>query len=61
MVNELQPKWLEQVRDVLETLNQGVIISDECPRIVYANGVFQEMIGRGSSAVREFALYGKTS
>jgi PAS domain S-box-containing protein len=48
MVNELQPDWLEQVRDVLETLNQGVIISDECPRIVYANGVFQEMIGRSS-------------
>jgi PAS domain S-box-containing protein len=48
MVNELQPEWLEQVRDVLETLNQGVIISDECPRVVYANNVFQEMIGRSS-------------
>jgi PAS domain S-box-containing protein len=48
MVNELQPEWLEQVRDVLETLNQGVIISDECPRIVYSNRVFQEMIGRSS-------------
>jgi len=48
MVNDLQPEWLEQVRDVLETLNQGVIISDECPRIVYANGVFQEMFGRTS-------------
>ena len=33
---------------VLETLNQGVIISDECPRIVYANAVFQEMTGRSS-------------
>jgi PAS domain S-box-containing protein len=48
MVNELQPEWVEQVRDVLETLNQGVIISDECPRIVYANAVFQEMTGRTS-------------
>jgi PAS domain S-box-containing protein len=48
MVNDLQPEWLEQVRDVLETLNQGVIISDECPRIVYANAVFQEMTGRTS-------------
>jgi PAS domain S-box-containing protein len=48
MVNELQPEWLEQVRDVLETLNQGVIISDECPRIVYANAVFQQMTGRTS-------------
>jgi PAS domain S-box-containing protein len=48
MVNELQPDWLAQVRDVLETLNQGVIISDECPRIVYANAVFLEMTGRTS-------------
>ena len=45
-MNEFQPEWLEQVRDVLETLNQGVIITDECPRIVYANAEFQEMIGR---------------
>jgi PAS domain S-box-containing protein len=45
-LNEFQPEWLEQVRDVLETLNQGVIITDECPRIVYANAEFQEMIGR---------------
>jgi PAS domain S-box-containing protein len=48
MVNELQPEWIAQVRDVLETLNQGVIISDECPRIVYANAVVQEMTGRTS-------------
>src|ERR1039458_5111769 len=48
MVNELQPEWLAQVRDVLETLNQGVIISDECPRIGYANAVFLEMTGRTS-------------
>ena len=48
-MSELQPEWLVQVRDVLETLNQGVIITDECPRIVYANGVFQEMIGRSAN------------
>jgi PAS domain S-box-containing protein len=47
-LSELQPEWLVQVRDVLETLNQGVIITDECPRIVYANGVFQDMIGRSA-------------
>lgn len=47
-MNELQPEWLGQVRDVLETLNQGVIISDECPRIVYANAVVQEMVGRSA-------------
>jgi sigma-B regulation protein RsbU (phosphoserine phosphatase) len=45
-LSELQPEWLFQVRDILESLNQGVIINDECPRIVYANTVFQEMVGR---------------
>ena len=47
-MSELQPEWLVQVRDVLETLNQGVIITDECPRVVYANAVFQDMVGRTS-------------
>ena len=45
-MSELQPEWLAQVRDVLETLNQGIIVADECPRIVYTNTVFREMIGR---------------
>jgi phosphoserine phosphatase RsbU/P len=47
-LSEVQPDWVAQVRDVLETLNQGVIITDECPRIVYANAEFQEMIGRSA-------------
>ncbi len=47
-MSELQPEWLVQVRDILESLNQGVIINDECPRIVYANAVFQEMVGRSA-------------
>jgi len=47
-LSDLQPEWLAQVRDVLETLNQGVIIADECPRLVYANTLFQEMVGKTS-------------
>jgi PAS domain S-box-containing protein len=45
-LSDLQPEWIGQVRDILETLNQGVIITDECPRIVYTNLVFREMVGR---------------
>ncbi len=45
-MSDLQPEWIAQVRDVLETLNQGVIITDECPRVVYTNTVFREMVGR---------------
>jgi PAS domain S-box-containing protein len=47
-LSDFQPEWLVQVRDVLETLNQGVIITDECPRVVYSNAVFQEMVGLGA-------------
>jgi len=47
-LSEFLPEWLVQVRDVLETLNQGVIITDECPRIVYSNAEFQEMVGRSA-------------
>ncbi len=45
-MSEFLPEWLVHVRDVLETLNQGVIITDECPRIIYSNAEFQGMVGR---------------
>jgi PAS domain S-box-containing protein len=38
-----QAQWLHQVGSVLETLNQGVVISDEDRRIVFANSMFLEM------------------
>jgi PAS domain S-box-containing protein len=36
-------QWLDQVGSVLETLNQGVVISDEGRRIIFANSMFLEM------------------
>ncbi len=41
-----RPEWLEEVTGILETLNQGVIVSDVCSRIMFANEIFQRMIGR---------------
>jgi phosphoserine phosphatase RsbU/P len=41
-----RPEWLEQIEGVLETLNQGVLITDDCRKIVFANEIFLEMIGR---------------
>jgi PAS domain S-box-containing protein len=38
-----QAQWLHQLGSVLETLNQGVVISDEDRRIVFANSMFLEM------------------
>jgi PAS fold/Stage II sporulation protein E (SpoIIE) len=42
-VAETQNQWLDQLGSVLETLNQGVIISDEDRRIIFANSMFLEM------------------
>jgi len=39
------PEWLGEVTGILETLNQGVIINDICSRILFANEIFQKMIG----------------
>jgi nitrogen fixation/metabolism regulation signal transduction histidine kinase len=43
-MNSAQQLWLEQVGNVLETLNQGVIINNERKQIVFANAKFLEMI-----------------
>ena len=42
-MSSTQNQWLDQVGSVLETLNQGVIISDEDRRIIFANSMFLEM------------------
>jgi PAS domain S-box-containing protein len=38
-------EWLEQVEGVLETLNEGVIVSDGDARILSVNSRFEELIG----------------
>src|ERR1700720_3075261 len=43
LVTSRQKQWLDQVGSVLESLNQGVIISDEDRRIIFANSMFLEM------------------
>lgn len=46
-MDELLPEWVEQVGGILETLNQGVIIVDDCPRVIFANAIFLEMVELG--------------
>ncbi len=38
-------EWLQQVERVLETLNEGVIVSDDLSRILSVNSRFEEMTG----------------
>ena len=40
-----KPEWLEQMETILETLNEGVLISDDCDHILFVNSVFEEMTG----------------
>lgn len=40
-----QPDWIAQVEGVLETLNEGVIVVDDCSHIIFTNSVFLEMTG----------------
>jgi PAS domain S-box-containing protein len=40
-----KPEWLEQMEAILETLNEGVLISDDCDHVLFVNSVFEEMTG----------------
>ncbi len=39
------PRWLAQMEAILETLNQGVILSDPDGVILFANRIFADMVG----------------
>ena len=47
-MNDTQHKWIDEMKCVLETLNQGVIINDRHSRVVFANRLFLKMIGMTS-------------
>jgi PAS domain S-box-containing protein len=44
-VQETEFPWVNEMIGVLETINQGVIINDDCSHIVFANRLFQKMMG----------------
>jgi len=40
-----RPDWLEQMAGILETLNEGVVIVDDCEHVIFVNACFEEMTG----------------
>lgn len=40
-----KPEWLAQMEDILETLNEGVLVADDCHHILFVNSAFVEMTG----------------
>jgi phosphoserine phosphatase RsbU/P len=46
-----RPDWLVQMEDVLETLNEGVMILDDCRKILYINSCLERMFGFAASEI----------
>jgi phosphoserine phosphatase RsbU/P len=46
-----KPDWLVQMEDVLETLNEGVMILDDCRKILYVNSCLETMFGFPSADI----------
>lgn len=45
------PDWLLQMEDILETLNEGVMVLDDCRKILFINSCMEEMFGMRASEV----------
>jgi phosphoserine phosphatase RsbU/P len=50
-MNMQPPEWLLQMEDILETLNEGVMILDDCRKILFINSCLEEMFGFPASEV----------
>lgn len=46
-----RPDWLLQMQDILETLNEGVMILDDCRRILFINSCLERMFRFPASEV----------
>ena len=51
-----KPDWLEQMEGILETLNEGVLIADDCEHILFINECMEKLAG-----VPRSAIIGKTA
>jgi sigma-B regulation protein RsbU (phosphoserine phosphatase) len=50
-MNMQRPDWLLQMEDILETLNEGVMILDDCRKVLFINSCMEEMLGFPASEV----------
>ena len=44
-LESIKPDWLVQMQGILETLNEGVMIVDDCNQIIFANQCMVELCG----------------
>ena len=50
-MNMQSPEWLLQMEDILETLNEGVMILDDCRKILFINSCLEGMFGFPASEI----------
>src|ERR1700723_4530534 len=51
LVNSETRQSLQEMEQILETLNDGVVIADDSDQILFVNAVFEEMTGFSRSQV----------
>jgi phosphoserine phosphatase RsbU/P len=44
-----KPEWLDQIEGILGTLNEGVMITNDCHKIVFVNSCLEGMLGVSSA------------
>lgn len=49
-----KPEWLLQMETLFDTLNEGVLVADDCHHILYINSCLSSMIGRPPDKVVGF-------
>jgi len=50
-VAEIPHEWLDGVVGILESLNQGVLINNDCGEVVFANALYLKMVGKSADDV----------
>ncbi len=48
---EIPHEWLDGVVGILESLNQGVLINNDCGDVVFANALYLKMVGKSADDV----------
>ena len=46
-----KPDWLLQMETIFDTLNEGVLVSNDCRQILYINSCLADMIGNPASEI----------
>jgi len=52
-VEDSKPEWIAQMTGVLEALNEGVLILDDCNRMLFGNERFLQMTGRTREQIED--------